>query len=55
MHVIGFASLESYFSINRAGVRELFRFKTNGDGAENYTYDILKRLVEALNPLPSSP
>ncbi len=28
---------------------------TNGDGAHNYTYDTLNRLVEALNPLPSNP
>ena len=27
----------------------------NGDGAHNYTYDTLNRLVDALNPLPSNP
>ena len=29
--------------------------ETNRDGAHNYTYDTLTRLVEALNPLPSNP
>ena len=36
-------------------MRELFRFKTTGDGAHNYTYDTLNRWVEALTPLPSNP
>ena len=44
-----------FLRLARLGVRELFRFKTNRDGAHNYTYDPLKRLVEALNPLPSNP
>ena len=36
-------------------MRELFRFETIRDGAHNYTYDTLSRLVEALNPRPSNP
>jgi len=39
----------------RSRGEKLFRFKTTGDGARNYTYDTLNRLVEALNPLPSNP
>lgn len=36
-------------------MRELFRLKTERDGAHNCTDDTLNRLVEALNPLPSNP
>jgi len=36
-------------------MRELSRFETNGNGAPNFTYDTLNRLVEALNPLPLNP
>ncbi len=35
-------------------MRELSRFETNGNGAPNFTYDTLNRLVEALNPLSSN-
>jgi hypothetical protein len=35
--------------------QNLFCFKSSRDGARNYSYDTLNRLVEALNPLPSNP
>jgi len=42
-------------SQGRAGIRELFRSKTSRNGAHNYTYGTVNRLVEALNPVLSNP
>ena len=52
-HQLGAATINSFdYSYDRVGNRTS---KTSRDGAANYTYDTLNRLVQAINPLPTNP
>jgi RHS repeat-associated protein len=53
VHQLGATTVNSFnYTYDKVGNR---KSKTNRDGAHNYTYDTLNRLVDALNPLPSNP
>jgi len=53
VHQFGTATVNSFnYTYDKVSNR---KSKTNRDGAHNYTYDTLNRLVDALNPLPSNP
>ncbi|MBI2211087.1 MAG: RHS repeat protein, partial [Deltaproteobacteria bacterium] len=52
-HQLGAATINSFdYTYDRVGNRTS---KTSRDGAANYTYDTLNRLVQAVNPLPTNP
>lgn len=52
-HQLGATVVNSFdYSYDRVGNRTS---KTSRDGAHNYTYDTLNRLIEAINPLPTNP
>ncbi len=53
VHQLGTTTVNSFnYTYDKVGNR---KSKTNRDGAHNYTYDTLNRLIDALNPLPSNP
>lgn len=52
-HQLGATTVNSFdYTYDRVGNRTS---KTSRDGAHNYTYDTLNRLVQAMNPLPTNP
>jgi RHS repeat-associated protein len=52
-HQLGATSINAFdYVYDRVGNRTS---KTSRDGAHNYTYDVLNRLSQAVNPLPSNP
>jgi len=53
VHKLGAATVNSFsYNYDKVGNRTA---KTDRNGAANYTYDTLNRLVQATNPLPTNP
>lgn len=52
-HQLGATSINSFtYTYDKVGNRKT---KTSRDGLHDYTYDVLNRLTQAANPLPSNP
>src|SRR5207249_11771157 len=52
-HQLGTTTINSFaYTYDKVGNR---RGKTSRDGLHDYTYDVLNRLTQASNPLPSNP
>ena len=52
-HRLGATTINSFtYAYDRVGNRNS---KADSSGTANYTYDVLNRLTQAVNPLPSNP
>ena len=52
-HLLGATTIDSFsYSYDKVGNRKT---KTSRDGLHDYTYDVLNRLTQATNPLPTNP